>query len=107
MFVSILTYIIVASIYRESILTLPTLKENVFQKYEKLAGPLREDFEEGQIERIYQVILDMPTLNVDLCVIGQLIDESNAVRRVTVPMIKNDWIQIHQNEVCKTMAGFR
>lgn len=86
--------------HRESILTLATLKENIFQKYEKLADPLREDFEEAQIERIYQVLCDMPTLDVDLCVVGQLNDGNDAVQRVTVPMKKNDWIQIHQNEVC-------
>lgn len=61
---------------------------------------MREDFEEAQIERIYQVLCDMPTLDVDLCAIGQLNDETDAVQRVTVPMTKNDWIQIHQNEVC-------
>lgn len=80
---------------------MPTLKENVFQKYEKLAGPLREDFEETQIERIYQVLCDMPTLDVGLCVIGQQNDESDAVQKITVPMKKDDWIKIHQSEVCK------
>lgn len=39
----------------ESILTLPTLKESVCKDYERLAGPLREDFDEGEIERIYRV----------------------------------------------------
>lgn len=36
-------------------LTLPTLKESVYQNYDKLAAPLREDFDEGQIERIFKV----------------------------------------------------
>lgn len=40
---------------RDSVLSLPTLKESVYQNYEKLAGPLREDFDEGQIERIFKV----------------------------------------------------
>lgn len=40
---------------RDSLLTLPTLKESVYRNYEKLAAPLREDFEEGQIERIFKV----------------------------------------------------
>lgn len=93
-------------IYRESILTLPTLKENVFQKYDKLAGPLREDFEETQIERIYQVLCDMPTLDVGLCVIGQLNDDSDAVQKINVPMTKDNWIKIHQNEVCTTDSFF-
>lgn len=42
----------------------------------------------------------MPTLNVDMCVIGQLHNENDALQRVNVPMTKNDWIKIHQNEVC-------
>lgn len=40
---------------RDSILILPTLKESVFQNYDNLAAPLREDFDEGQIERIFKV----------------------------------------------------
>lgn len=38
-------------------LTLPALKENVHQNYGKLAAPLREDFEEREIEWIYQVFI--------------------------------------------------
>lgn len=84
---------------RDSLLTLPTLKESVYQNYEKLAGPLREDFEEGQIERIFKVVCDMPTLEIELYVIGQLNDETDVLQRVKMPTTKNDWIQIHQNEV--------
>lgn len=43
----------------------------------------------------------MPTLDVDLCVIGEMHNESDTVQRVNVPMTKNDWIKIHQNEVRK------
>lgn len=42
----------------------------------------------------------MPILDVDLLVIGQLNDENDVVQRVKAPMTKDDWIQIHQNEVC-------
>lgn len=80
-------------------LTLPTLKESVYQNYEKLAAPLREDFDEGQIERIFKVLCDMPMLEIDLCVIGQLNDETDVLQRVKMPSTKDDWIQIHQNEV--------
>lgn len=47
-----------------------------------------------------KVLCDMPTLEVELCVIGQIKDENDAVQRVKMPPTKNDWIQIHQNEVC-------
>lgn len=86
-------------ISRESILTLPTLKENIYRDYEKLAGPLREDFDEGQIERIYKVLCDMPTLNINMSVIGQLHEDTDAMQHVKIPTTKDDWISIHQNQV--------
>lgn len=39
-------------------------------------------------------------LEVDLFVIGQLNDETDVLQRVKMPSTKDDWIQIHQNEVC-------
>lgn len=87
-------------------LTLPTLKESVYQNYEKLAAPLREDFDEGQIERIFKVLCDMPMLEIDLYVIGQLNDETDVLQRVKMPSTKDDWIQIHQNEVCVLFCIF-
>lgn len=78
---------------------MPTLKENVYKNYEKLAGPLREDFDEGQIERIYKVLCDMPTLNINLSVIGQLHEHNDAVQHVKMPTTKTDWISIHPNQV--------
>lgn len=41
----------------------------------------------------------MPTLEIDLYVIGQLNDENDVLQRVKVPSTKDDWIKIHQNEV--------
>lgn len=41
----------------------------------------------------------MPTLDVELRVIGRLNEESDAVQLANVPMQKDDWIKIHQNEV--------
>lgn len=41
----------------------------------------------------------MPTLDVDMCVIGQLNNENDAIQRVKVPMNKNEWIKVHKNEV--------
>lgn len=40
---------------RESISTLPTLKENCLNNYEKFASPLRDDFDEPEIEHIFKV----------------------------------------------------
>lgn len=36
-------------------ITLPALKEKYLKNYELLAAPLREDFDEAQIENIYKV----------------------------------------------------
>lgn len=65
-------YLLIIFISREKILTLPTLKENVCQKYEKLAGPLRDDFDEGEIERIYKVYNDLHFLHTILESVVQL-----------------------------------
>lgn len=78
---------------------MPTLKKNVYRDYEKLAEPLREDFDEEQIERIYKVLCDMPTLNINMSVIGQLNEDNDAIQQVKIPTTKNDWISIHQNQV--------
>lgn len=75
------------------------MKENVYNDYEKLAGPLREDFDEGQIERIYKVLCDMPTLNINMSVSGQLHEDSDAMQHVKIPATKDDWISIHLNQV--------
>lgn len=41
----------------------------------------------------------MPMLEIDLYVVGQLNDETDVLQRVKMPSTRDDWIQIHQNEV--------
>lgn len=43
----------------------------------------------------------MPTLDVELRVIGRLREKIDTVQSVKQPMTKDDWIQIHQNDVRK------
>lgn len=74
------------------------------RNYERLAGLLRDDFDEGEIEQIYQVLCDMPSLNVELHVIGSLRQENDVHQRVAMPTTKNHWLPIHQNEVCNHHA---
>lgn len=50
---------------------------------------------------ILKVLCDMPMLEIDLYVVGQLNNETDVLQRVKMPSTKDDWIQIHQNEVCK------
>lgn len=63
--------------YSYPCLTLPILKEKCLRNYEVLARPLRKEFDEPQIERIYQVIKELPTINVELKIRGQLGSQSN------------------------------
>lgn len=80
-------------------MTLPRLKVHVNKNYERLAGLLRDEFTEGEIEQIYQVLCDMPRLNIELNVIGSLHDQSDVFQRIEMPTHKDRWIQVHQNEV--------
>lgn len=68
------------------------------RNYEALARPLRKEFEEAQIERIYQVIKDVPTINVELKVRGQLNDQSEAEQVIKQPSDRNVWYKLHANE---------
>ncbi|KAG5681795.1 hypothetical protein PVAND_011203 [Polypedilum vanderplanki] len=80
------------------ILTLPLLKEKCLKNYEALAGPLRKEFEEPQIEQIYKVIKELPTVNVELKICGPLKDCIEVEQLVKQPLDRNSWIQIHADE---------
>lgn len=43
----------------------------------------------------------MPTLEIKMNVIGQLNNENDVMQNINMPMSRNNWIKIHQNEVCK------
>lgn len=81
-------------------LNLPALKDLCRKDYEKLAEPLRELFEEANIEQIYKVIQDLPEISVTVSVQGPLYEETDVLRKVTWAKGKTDnWLPIHPNEV--------
>jgi activating signal cointegrator complex subunit 3 len=79
-------------------MTLPLLKEKCLKNYEALAGPLRKEFEEPQIEQIYKVIKDLPTLNVEIKIRGPLKDKVEVDQHVKQPADRNSWTKIHADE---------
>ena len=79
-------------------MTLPLLKEKCIKNYEALAGPLRKEFEEPQIEQIYKVIKDLPTINIEMKIRGPLKKETEVDQLVSQPLNRNQWIQIHADE---------
>jgi activating signal cointegrator complex subunit 3 len=85
-------------IFSYPILTLPMLKEKCIKNYEALAGPLRKEFEEPQIEQIYKVIKELPTINIEMKIRGPLRNESEVDQLVVQPTNRNQWIQIHADE---------
>lgn len=55
---------------------------------------LREDFTEPQIEAIYKVLYDMPTVNVQLLLGGPLHDQ-HLDRAIVQPPSQTDWLPVH------------
>lgn len=76
-------------------LTLPTLKEAVGKNYEALATALRGELEESQIEQIYRVIQEMPTIHLEIHVRGQIGKSAEVDRKITQPMDRVTWTEIH------------
>lgn len=85
---------------------MPTLKENVVRNYENLAQALRDGFDEPEIEQIYKVICDMPTVEVNLAVIAPLHEEDEKFQHFEMPPNKDVWIQVHQNNEYTLQANF-
>lgn len=46
-----------------------------------------------------QVLCDMPSLDVSIVIIGQLHSHTDVGRPIKQPMTKDDWIQVHQDQV--------
>lgn len=84
--------------FRNSVLTLPLLKEKCLKNYEALAGPLRKEFEEPQIEQIFKVIKDMPTINVEMVLRGPVKNESGVDRVIKQPLDHKVWHEVYPNE---------
>lgn len=80
-------------------LTLPVLKDICRNDYEKLAGPLRDMFEEPEIEQIYKVIQDLPEIAVNIYVQGRNYEQEESMRPVSTDPKSNVWTEIHPNEV--------
>ncbi|XP_005187971.1 activating signal cointegrator 1 complex subunit 3 [Musca domestica] len=79
-------------------LTLPVLKDICRNDYEKLAGPLRDMFEEPEIEQIYRVIQDLPEIAVNIYVQGRNYEQEESMRPVSTDPKSNVWTEIHPNE---------
>lgn len=55
---------------------------------------LREEFDEPQIEAIYKVLYDMPTINVQLVLGGPLHDQ-HVDRPIEQPPTQTSWLPVH------------
>ncbi|EDW80628.1 uncharacterized protein Dwil_GK11465 [Drosophila willistoni] len=80
-------------------LTLPVLKELCRNDYEVMAGPLRDRFEEHEIEQMYRVIQDLPEMSVQISVEGRFMEEDYAKRSLSLEVgSKAMWMPLHANE---------
>ncbi|XP_041762573.1 activating signal cointegrator 1 complex subunit 3 [Anopheles merus] len=79
-------------------LTLPALKEKCNRKYENLAATLRQEFEEPEIEQIYKVICELPSLNVQISVRGPYGKDGDVDRPVQQPMSRDQWIELYADQ---------
>ncbi|EDW14615.1 activating signal cointegrator 1 complex subunit 3 [Drosophila mojavensis] len=79
-------------------LTLPVLKEICRNDYEVLAQPLRDAFEEHEIEQMYKVIQGLPEISLQISVEGRYMEEEYAKRPVSISEDSVDWVPLHANE---------
>uniref|UniRef100_A0A182M3Z2 Activating signal cointegrator 1 complex subunit 3 n=1 Tax=Anopheles culicifacies TaxID=139723 RepID=A0A182M3Z2_9DIPT len=79
-------------------LTLPALKEKCNRKYENLAAPLRQEFEEPEIEQIYKVISELPSLNVQISVRGPYGQQGDVDRPVQQPPSRDQWMELYADQ---------
>ncbi|XP_022221242.2 activating signal cointegrator 1 complex subunit 3 [Drosophila obscura] len=78
-------------------LTLPVLKELCRKEYEVLAAPLRDAFEEHEIEQMYKVIQQLPEIALKMSVEGRFMAEEYAKRPLALEA-NTTWLQLHANE---------
>nr|XP_017008983.2 activating signal cointegrator 1 complex subunit 3 [Drosophila takahashii] len=80
-------------------LTLPVLKELCRREYEVLAKPLRDAFEEHEIEQMYKVIQDLPEIALQISVEGRYMEDEYAKRPLSISGdTKGEWMPLHANE---------
>ncbi|XP_077300347.1 activating signal cointegrator 1 complex subunit obelus [Arctopsyche grandis] len=75
------------------------LKAACFREYEALATHLRQEFDDSQIEQIYKVICDWPTLNVKLSIRGSWSEspmEQNKI--ISQPPSREGWMKVHAGQ---------
>ncbi|CRL02261.1 CLUMA_CG015304, isoform A [Clunio marinus] len=80
------------------VLTLPLLKEKCLKNYESLARPLRKEFNEPEIEQIFKVIKEFPTINIEIKLRGSLRDECEVDRVIRQPSDYKTWHEVHAGE---------
>lgn len=75
------------------------------KSYEALAGPLRKEFDEPQIEQIYKVIKELPTINVDIKLRGPLKEKDEVDRMIAQPGNHKTWYEVHADEEYTLMVN--
>lgn len=55
---------------------------------------------------IFQILCDMPTLDVTIMLLGQFHEHDTKLRPVKLPMTKDDWIEVHQNQEYTLQLNF-
>ncbi|EDV93019.1 activating signal cointegrator 1 complex subunit 3 [Drosophila grimshawi] len=79
-------------------LTLPVLKELCSKDYEVLASPLRNVFEEHEIEQMHRVIQGLPEISLKITVEGRYLEEECAKRPLSIDDSSVVWTPLHANE---------
>ncbi|XP_017101915.2 activating signal cointegrator 1 complex subunit 3 [Drosophila bipectinata] len=80
-------------------LSLPVVKELCRKEYDVLAKPLRDAFEEHEIEQIYRVIQDLPEISLQISVEGRYAEQEYAKRPLSLENDrKGEWMPLHANE---------
>ncbi|XP_047508654.1 activating signal cointegrator 1 complex subunit 3 [Pieris napi] len=75
------------------------LKVACMRNYELLAKYLRREFEENQIDQIYKVICDLPTLDVKINIRGIWFDsDCEHDKKIHTPQHKDQWMPIHADQ---------
>ena len=88
-------------------LTLAALKEACYRKnYEILAKPLRQEFDEPEIEQIYKVLCDMPSLSVQIALRGPYEGDSEADRLVQQPPNRDNWMTVYADHEYVLVVNF-
>ncbi|XP_035776945.1 activating signal cointegrator 1 complex subunit 3-like [Anopheles albimanus] len=79
-------------------LVLPGLKETCSRHYEKLAEPLRQEFDEPEIEQIHKVLSNLPSLNIQISIRGPYAEELDVERLISQPQTRDQWLEIYTDQ---------